>query len=52
MLQRHACVVLGNIATADDLAVLEAIGAHENALGRGHAAWAIDALGSAVKASG
>ena len=52
MLQRHACVVLGNIGTADDLAVLEAIGAHENALVRGHAAWAINALGSAVKASG
>ena len=41
MLQRNACVVLGNVGTDQDLAVLEAMLAHENAIVREHAAWAI-----------
>ena len=40
MLKRNACVVLGNVGTAEDLAVLEAMLAHENAIVREHAAWA------------
>jgi len=46
MLQRNACVVLGNVGTADDLAVLKAMTSHERALVRVHAAWAIDAIRS------
>ena len=41
MLQRNACVVLGNIGTADDLAVLEAMRFHEQEVVREHAAWAV-----------
>ena len=41
MLKRNACVVLGNVGTAEDLAVLEAMLAHENAIVREHAAWAL-----------
>ena len=41
MLQRNACVVLGTVGTDQDLAVLEAMLAHENAIVREHAAWAI-----------
>ena len=41
MLQRNACVVLGNVGTDQDLAVLEAMLAHENAIVREHTAWAI-----------
>lgn len=44
MLKRNACVVLGNIGTNDDLAVLEAMELHENEIVREHAAWAISAL--------
>lgn len=40
MLQRNACVVLGNVGTADDLAVLEAMLAHEHDVVREHAGWA------------
>ena len=40
MLKRNACVVLGNVGRAEDLAVLEAMLAHENAIVREHAAWA------------
>jgi len=40
MLQRNACVVLGNIGTEEDLAVLEAMREHEHELVREHAAWA------------
>ena len=40
MLQRNACVVLGNVGTAEDLAVLEAMLAHEHEVVREHAAWA------------
>ncbi|WP_373060721.1 hypothetical protein [Gemmatimonas sp.] len=40
-LKRNACMVLGNIATADDLAVLEAIQSHEHEVVREHVAWAI-----------
>ena len=40
MLKRNACVVLGTVGTAEDLAVLEAMLAHENAIVREHAAWA------------
>lgn len=41
MLQRNACVVLGNIGTDDDLAVLEAMLAHEHEIVREHAGWAL-----------
>jgi epoxyqueuosine reductase len=41
MLQRNACVVLGNIGTDDDLAVLEAMLEHEHEIVREHAAWAV-----------
>lgn len=40
MLQRNACVVLGNIGTEEDLAVLEAMLTHEHELVREHAGWA------------
>jgi len=45
MLKRNACVVLGNVGTHEDLAVLEAMLAHENEVVRAHAAWAIARLG-------
>lgn len=41
MLKRNACVVLGHVGTADDLAVLEAMLAHEHDVVREHAAWAV-----------
>lgn len=41
MLQRNACVVLGNIGTIEDVAVLEAMTAHEHAVVREHATWAL-----------
>jgi epoxyqueuosine reductase len=41
MLQRNACLVLGNIGTAEDLAVLEAMREHEHEIVREHAEWAI-----------
>jgi epoxyqueuosine reductase len=44
MLQRNACVVLGNIGTAEDLAVLEAMREHEHELVRVHALWALERL--------
>lgn len=44
MLQRNACVVLGNIGTEEDLAVLEAMLEHEHEIMREHAAWAVDRL--------
>lgn len=40
MLQRNACVVLGNIGTAEDLAVLEAMQAHEHEIVSEAAIWA------------
>ena len=40
MLKRNACVVLGNVGTAEDLAVLEAMLADEDVIVREHAAWA------------
>jgi epoxyqueuosine reductase len=40
MLKRNACVVLGNIGTDDDLAVLEAMLVYEHEVVREHAAWA------------
>ena len=46
MLQRNACVVLGNVGTHEDLAVLEAMLAHEHEVVREHAAWAIARLRS------
>ena len=45
MLQRNACVVLGNIGTHKDLAVLEAMLVHEHEVVREHAAWAVARLG-------
>jgi epoxyqueuosine reductase len=44
MLKRNACVVLGNVGTAEDLAVLETMSAHEDAIVREHAAWAVARL--------
>jgi epoxyqueuosine reductase len=44
MLQRNACVVLGNIGTPDDLPVLEAMATHEHDEVRAHAAWAVARL--------
>jgi epoxyqueuosine reductase len=41
MLQRNACVVLGNVGTEEDLAVLEAMLEHEHEIVREHAAWAV-----------
>jgi len=48
MLQRNAAVVLGNVGTADDLAVLEAVHSHEHEVVREHAAYALDALSLAT----
>ncbi|WP_310571227.1 hypothetical protein [Gemmatimonas sp.] len=45
MLQRNACVVLGNIGTHKDLALLEAMLVHEHEVVREHAAWAVARLG-------
>ena len=44
MLQRNACVVLGNVGTDQDLAVLEAMLSHDEAVVREHAAWALRRL--------
>jgi epoxyqueuosine reductase len=41
MLQRNACVVLGNIGTVEDLPVLEAMLIHEHEIVREHAKWAL-----------
>jgi epoxyqueuosine reductase len=41
MLKRNACVVLGNVGTAEDLAVLEAMLADDHEIVREHAAWAV-----------
>ncbi len=46
MLQRNACIVLGNVGAADDLAVIEAMLSHEHAAVREQAVWAIGALES------
>jgi epoxyqueuosine reductase len=46
MLQRNACVVLGNIGTDEDLAVLDAMQEHEHELVREHATWALSRLNS------
>ena len=46
MLQRNACVVLGNIGTAEDLAVLEAMTTHDHPVVREHAAWAVARIAS------
>jgi epoxyqueuosine reductase len=40
MLQRNACVVLGNVGTSEDVPVLKAMLSHEDAIVREHAAWA------------
>ena len=44
MLQRNACVVLGNVGTPEALATLDARPAHERPIGCAHAAWAIDRI--------
>lgn len=44
MLQRNACVVLGNLGTHEDLALLDAMVHHEHAHVREHAAWALNAI--------
>jgi epoxyqueuosine reductase len=41
MLKRNACVVLGNVGTPEDLAVLEVMLRHEHEVVREHAAWAV-----------
>ena len=41
MLKRNACVVLGNVGTHEDLAVVQATLAHEHDVVREHAAWAV-----------
>ena len=41
MLQRNAWVVLGNVGTDEDLAVLETMLAHEHDVVRENAAWAV-----------
>ena len=41
MLKRNACVVLGNVGTSEDVPVLNAMLAHEDARVREHAAWAL-----------
>ncbi|WP_409965380.1 hypothetical protein [Gemmatimonas sp.] len=51
MLQRNACVVLGNIGTAEDLPVLEAMREHEHAIVREHAAWALARLPRVIGAA-
>ena len=45
MLQRNACVVLGNVGADEDLAVLEAMLAHEHDVVREQAAWAMARIG-------
>ena len=45
MLKRNACVVLGNVGTHQDLAVLEAMLVHEHEVVREHAAWAVARIG-------
>ena len=47
MLQRNACVALGNVGTAEDLPVLEALCTHEHPLVREHARWACERVGAA-----
>jgi epoxyqueuosine reductase len=44
MLQRNACVVLGNVGTDEDRAVLEAMLADDHEIVREHAAWAVARL--------
>ena len=44
MLKRNACVVLGNVGTHEDRAVLEAMLAHKHEVVREHAAWAMAQL--------
>jgi len=48
MLKRNACVVLGNVGTAEDLAALEAMLVHEHEVVREHAVWAVSALNPAT----
>jgi epoxyqueuosine reductase len=53
MLQRNACVVLGNMGTEDDLAVLDAMMQHDHEVVREHAAWGARAIVErAARASG
>jgi epoxyqueuosine reductase len=42
MLQRNACVALGNIGTEQDHAVLDAMCEHEHPLVREHARWGME----------
>ncbi len=50
LLQRNACVVLGNVGTTEDLAVLAAMRLHEHQVVRDHAARAISALSPVMPA--
>ena len=45
-LKRDAAVVLGNVGTAEDIAVLEAAIEHDEPLVREHAAWAPTQIGA------
>ncbi|WP_309672285.1 HEAT repeat domain-containing protein [Gemmatimonas sp.] len=51
MLKRNACVVLGNVGTGEDLAVLHAMLTHEHEVVREQAAWAISSLRPATQAA-
>lgn len=44
MLKRNACVVLGNVGTSEDAAVLEAMRGQANEIVREHAEWALDSI--------
>ena len=46
MLKRNACVVLGNVGTDENLAVLEAMLVHDHEIVREHAAWSMARLRS------
>jgi len=41
MVTRNGCVLLGNVGTTDDLAVLGAVRSHEHEIVREHAEWAL-----------
>ena len=45
-LARNAAVALGNVGTAEDIAVLEAAIEHDGPLVREHAAWALTRIGA------
>ncbi len=52
MLQRNACVVLGNIGQNEDLHILHTLSEHENPVVREHAAWAMERISLRADKSG